>query len=62
MLSIADQYIRALWNRYGLPGVVVGILIVLLTLIVVAMLAWWLDLEVVGLIGLLTTQVLGTYQ
>lgn len=52
VFSVVDGYLRALWGRYGLPGVVVGVLLALLALVVVAALAWWLEVDVVELAGL----------
>ena len=50
MIRVIDGWLRALSARYGLRGIVVGVLLGLLVVVVLAVLLRWLEIDVAGLV------------
>ena len=53
-MGVIDGWLRDLSSRYGLNGLVVGVLLGLLVVIVLAVLIRWLGIDVAGLVGWFT--------
>ena len=53
MMDMINGWLRDLSARYGLRGLVVGVLLGLVVLVVVAVLVRWLELDMIGLAELL---------